>query len=449
MSHGRLAHAATEPSSPNAKSTLRVDFDRYATARTSARKRSIAWFAGGAFGVVFASWWVVFGVLVIAMSKDAVDGRVGWICGLFAGLFPLAGSLLAIGRGVALTRAASRWETLAGLSRLERTFSARDAQRALTLDARRTEELVAQGIELGVLVAESGPANSEGGVVGTVFNRTYRVERKLGQGGMGSVFEATHLRTGRRYALKVLSADARVSPDAIRRFEREATLAGSLGHPGIVAVHDFDETEDGTHFLVMELLEGETLEARLEREGALSIDVALDIAIRLGTALAAAHDAGVLHRDLKPANVFLARGAHSTYAYDRVVLLDFGLAKAAKDDVRITLTGEVVGTPLYMSPEQARGGDLDARSDVYSLGAVVYETIAGTPPFFDRTLAEVYRRLLAEDAPKLRTYAAHVPPELEQILATALTKEPASRYVDARAFVAQLEQLRRTARLAG
>jgi serine/threonine-protein kinase len=276
--------------------------------------------------------------------------------------------------------------------------------------------------------------------VGRVFGGTYQLEAPLGAGGMGEVWIARHLRTGRKYALKLLPQDSRMLPDAIRRFEREALAASALGHPNIVAVHDFN-LDSGVHYMIMDLLEGETLEARLMRLGCLPWEDAKRIGLELASALGAAHAAGLLHRDLKPANVLLARSPEGT---ERAVLLDFGLVKPL-DEVaisKITMAGAAMGTPMYMSPEQARGEGLDARSDLYALGAVLFEVLTGAPPFFDRTLAGVYARLLNELPPAASSVSSQrCPPAFDTLLAATLAKNPAERPPDARAFAAALAQV--------
>ena len=291
----------------------------------------------------------------------------------------------------------------------------------------------------------SPPPASAQALVGAVLNGTYQIERHIGSGGMGAVYAAKHLRTGRHYAVKTLLPDAQFSPDAIRRFEREATAASALGHPGIVAVHDFHSTEGGLFYLVMDLLEGETLDQRLERSGSLPWPEARRVALEAGEALAAAHEKGLLHRDLKPANLFLARIPGEPR--ERVVLLDFGLAKPIDSAAvsKLTSTGAAVGTPLYMAPEQARGEPVDVRCDVYGLGAVLYEMLTGAPPFFDRTLAAVYARLLTESAPSAVRAAAHpVPPVVDDLLACALAKTPAERFETVRAFLGALSNVSET-----
>ena len=290
-----------------------------------------------------------------------------------------------------------------------------------------------------IVPSSQPPPGATESLVGAVLNGTYQIEKHLGSGGMGAVYAAKHLRTGRRYAVKMLLPDAQLSPDAIRRFEREATAASALGHPGIVAVHDFHSTETGLFYLVMDLLEGETLDQRLERTGSLPWPEARRIVLEAGEALASAHAKGLLHRDLKPANLFLARVPGEPK--ERVVLLDFGLAKPIDNAAvsKLTHTGAAVGTPLYMAPEQARGEPVDVRCDVYGLGAVLYEMLTGAPPFFDRTLAAVYAKLLTESAPSAVRAASHpVPAVVDDLLACALAKTPEERFETVRAFLGAL-----------
>ncbi|MEJ7732241.1 MAG: serine/threonine-protein kinase [Polyangiaceae bacterium] len=277
----------------------------------------------------------------------------------------------------------------------------------------------------------AAPAGGGEGLVGRTLG-SYRVTAFVAAGGMGAVYAAEHIRTGGACALKVLHLDRRTSPEARRRFEREARAAGAIGHPGIAAVHDFDTTADGVTFLVMELLHGETLEQRLERVGTLPWPAAVAVTSDVGSALSAAHAAGFLHRDLKPSNVFFARGGAGA---ERTVLLDFGLAKPLDAAAsRVTVTGAAAGTPLYMPPEQARGEPVDVRADVYGLAAVLFEMVTGAPPFHDVNLAKVYARLLGEPAPA-PSRLAPCPPALDAIMARALAKVPNERFPDVGSFI--------------
>jgi serine/threonine-protein kinase len=251
---------------------------------------------------------------------------------------------------------------------------------------------------------------------------------------MGAVHAARHLRTGRRYAVKTILAGLHANEDAIRRFEREATAASALGHPGIVQVHDFNVAPNGLFYLVMDLLEGETLASRLRRASPLPWRDAQRIALELCAALGAAHEHGLLHRDIKPSNVFLTRPTGATGDAERTVLVDFGLVKHMNESgPKITSTGAVIRTLSYMSPEQARGEALDARSDLYSLAAVVFETITGRPPFRERTMAAVYARLLGEPPPRPSDVArTALPRGIDDVLLRALARDRTARFPSAR-----------------
>jgi serine/threonine-protein kinase len=274
-------------------------------------------------------------------------------------------------------------------------------------------------------------------MVGRVLNGTYRIERHLGDGAMGTVWVARHLRTGRALAVKTLHPDARMSQESIARFRLEATAASAIGHEGIVRVHDFDATWDGLYFIAMDLLEGETLEQRLGAVGRVPFAEARRISVEIGSALHAAHSVGVLHRDLKPANVFL-RAARPGMA-ERAVLLDFGLAKPLGQAMtKLTSTGAALGTPAYMSPEQARGVELDVRSDVYALGALLYEMVMGEPPFLAPTVAALFAKLLTEPA-QVGSLPEDCPRGLADVLTRALAKDPTERFQDVPAFLTALQ----------
>ncbi len=278
--------------------------------------------------------------------------------------------------------------------------------------------------------------------VGSVLGGRYELERLIGEGGMGRVFVAKQLRTGRRYALKVLLPHVAITPDAYRRFEREATLASSLGHPGIIQVHDYDQTENGLHYIVMDLLEGETVEQRIAR-GNLSFDEARHWILAAAAALASAHDKGLVHRDVKPANLFIAKNGDGTH---RLVVLDFGVVKpmdGSPESHKVTRTGAAVGTPLYMSPEQAIGRPVDGRSDLYSLGIVFFEMLAGSPPFADASGGQIFVNILTVAPVPISTVTrTAIPPTFEQLLQQVLAKDPSHRFANIRAFARALEAIR-------
>lgn len=253
----------------------------------------------------------------------------------------------------------------------------------------------------------------------------YRILAPLGAGGMGEVYRARDAKLDRDVALKVLPEAFALDPDRLRRFEREARMLSALDHPNILAIHDLGN-DGGTPFLVMELLEGETLRQRLQGQPLPGRKVA-DIALQVAMGLSAAHERGILHRDLKPGNLFLCRDG-------RVKILDFGLAKAAappdpEGETRTGLTeaDQTVGTPGYMSPEQVRGEALDARSDLFSLGAVMWEMCTGRGPFQRDSTVETLHATLKEEPPDLDP-ALKVPPALARVVDTCLAKDPAARF---------------------
>ena len=254
----------------------------------------------------------------------------------------------------------------------------------------------------------------------------YTIERELGSGGMGRVYVARDLKLGREVAIKVLSAGRR-DQESLRRFEQEARAAASLEHPNIIAVHDVGETAQGP-FIVSELLHGETLRARMEK-GSLSVEEIAGIARQLATGLAAAHGHQIIHRDLKPENLFLTQDG-------RLKILDFGIAKVLEEPhARLTETGVILGTIAYMSPEQVRGLHVDARSDVFSFGSVVYEMLAGKPPFERPTAVETGAAIL-HDAPA--ALDGKVPAPLAQLVLRCLEKDREKRYPSGRELARDL-----------
>jgi serine/threonine protein kinase/tetratricopeptide (TPR) repeat protein len=308
-------------------------------------------------------------------------------------------------------------------ARIERLLTVRDEARtflecpaALLLDDRRVRE------------------DLSGRIVGS-----YQLSSLLGAGGMGDVYLAHDTKLDRSVAVKFLSPELAANPDRLRRFHQEARAASSLNHPHIVVVHDFGDL-DGRPYMVTEFVEGETLRTRL-RQGALPTRQVVDIAIQIAGALAAAHARGLVHRDVKPDNVMVRPDGY-------VKVLDFGLAKLVAadraerpDSEPRTQPGMVIGTPRYMSPEQARGLELNARSDVWSFGVLLYELVAGFPPFDGATAADAIAAILRSDPPPLDVQAPHTPSALTAIVTRAMRKNLLDRYATADEMLADLRRL--------
>jgi serine/threonine protein kinase len=272
----------------------------------------------------------------------------------------------------------------------------------------------------------------------------YHITSKLGAGGMGEVFLAQDTRLGRKAAIKFLPAELAADPERRQRFLNEARAASALNHPHVCVIYDVGETDDGLPFIAMELVEGQSLDALVEH-GPLEISKVVEIAIQVADALDAAHDRRIVHRDIKPANISLnERG--------QVKVLDFGLAKrlptgtgghSVTQDVQQTQEGQVLGSPSYMSPEQSLGKDLDHRTDIFSVGVVLYELATGQRPFTGSTVAEVVHKTLNAHPPAIARLNYDVPPELERITLKCLQKQPDRRYQSARELLVDLKNLRR------
>ena len=259
----------------------------------------------------------------------------------------------------------------------------------------------------------------------------YRIDRELGAGGMATVYLAEDLKHNRKVAVKVLKPELAVAIGA-ERFLAEIKTTANLQHPHILALHDSGEV-NGTVFYVMPYVEGESLRDRLDREKQLPIDDALRIAGEVADALQYAHERGVIHRDIKPENILLQRG--------HAVVADFGIALAASKTggTRMTETGMSLGTPTYMSPEQAMGArEVDARTDVYSLGCVLYEMLAGEPPFVGPTAQSIVAKVITESPKSLTGQRRTVPPHVDATVQTALEKLAADRFATAAAFAESL-----------
>jgi serine/threonine protein kinase/TolB-like protein len=269
----------------------------------------------------------------------------------------------------------------------------------------------------------------------------YEIVSLLGAGGMGQVYLARDARLRRQVAVKILSPQLTRNEQALRRFEHEAQSASALNHPNILTIFEFGES-NGIHFMVSELVEGQTLRQRLTA-GTIGIPEALDIASQIAGALCVAHEAGIIHRDIKPENIIIRPDG-------LVKLLDFGIAKLAENHVLhrtrgsdLTIAGLVMGTLKYMSPEQARGITIDRRTDIYSLGAVLYEMLAGREPFQGETTSDLIAEILKSDPPPLEGPAPNVYPQLQSILSKAMCKDRAERYQTIGEFSRDLLKLKR------
>ena len=264
--------------------------------------------------------------------------------------------------------------------------------------------------------------------IGSVLASKYRLDELLGEGGMGAVFRATHVTVGKQFAVKVLHAEVSKHPDAKRRFTQEAQAAAKIGHPAILDVYDLGE-DDGALYMVMELLEGESLAQRVAR-GPLPITEALEYATGVLDALEAAHGASVFHRDIKPANVFLVEDATGR---DAVRVLDFGIAKFQEvADGAKTSTGAVLGSAYYMAPEQVQAeAEIDARADVWAVGATVYELLVGEPAHMAPTHAAVIAKIVMRPAPPVSERRSGADTKLDAIVARALMIDPARRFASA------------------
>jgi serine/threonine protein kinase len=275
----------------------------------------------------------------------------------------------------------------------------------------------------------------------------YRVLTKIGEGGMGEVYLAQDTKLGRKVALKVLPHDVVTDPERVHRFEREAQAASALNQPNIITIHEIGNFGD-THFIVTEFVEGETLRSKLKR-GPMDVHEALEVVAQIASALDAAHRGGIIHRDIKPENIMVRNDG-------LVKVLDFGLAKLSEstesepvsneDSTRVLLNtraGIVLGTLTYMSPEQARGLEVDARTDVFSCGIVLYEMLAGSSPFARETTSDVIAAILTAEPQPLSSFNELISAELDRIVSRSLKKERAARYQTAAYLLSDLRQLQK------
>jgi serine/threonine protein kinase len=264
--------------------------------------------------------------------------------------------------------------------------------------------------------------------IGTVITN-YKVERKLGQGGMGAVYLASHFTLGRQVAIKILNQQFVAKHDVVRRFFDEARASNKIKHPHIIEVFDVGVLPDRSAYLIMEFLEGSDLKSVLKKRGALPVNEIQSLFVPICEALQAAHDSGIVHRDLKPENIFIC----NDQGKDFPKIVDFGIAKLSDNNLDIQLrtrTGMVMGTPAYMSPEQASGQkQLDARADIYSLGVILYECLTGHPPFRGESVAAILIKQVTEMPEEMRNIVPekHIPPKLNDLVQSCLQKDPKDR----------------------
>jgi hypothetical protein len=361
------------------------------------------------------------------VADPRLGGILGAALGFVVGLIPLLTNILAV---------ELEWAVLAvsiGIGAVAGVLRARDRLRHAENHAQQTR---VYALERGLSLKEVHD-RAEGGLEGTAVAGQYRIVRRMGSGATGVIYEAARISDGLPVAIKLLRAAAAHDAVASDRLRREAEALGLAWHPNVVEVIDHGHLADGTAYLVMELLRGESLAARVKAKGRLRPDELLPIALDVCNALAAVHAAGVVHRDLKPSNIFLSISRDEPAGPERVKLLDFGIARVEWEETRITNTGGPLGTPGYMSPEQEVGsGEIDARSDLFALGAVLFECLVGEPPppttpsGLVRTQSQFSGRL---DSGTQRA-AAFVPPAWRAIIDKAMAAAPTDRYSDARSL---------------
>jgi serine/threonine protein kinase len=290
----------------------------------------------------------------------------------------------------------------------------------------------------GTALRAQGEASKD--LVGTIIAERYHIIKKLGEGGMGQVYLAEHVKMGRKSAVKVMNPGMVQNVDAISRFNREAQNASRINHPNVAGIYDFGETAEGLVYLAMEFIEGEPLTEIIKQHGALPPMRASEITRQAAEGLSVAHEMGIVHRDLKPDNIMIAKGRSGA---DLVKVVDFGIAKAAANEAqKVTKTGMVVGTPEYMSPEQLSGDPLDARSDIYALALVAFNMFTGKLPFPGETMQESMIMRLTDEPRQLAQMKPDVawPADLQTVMDKALARKTEERYATASAFAHDLVQ---------
>ncbi len=296
----------------------------------------------------------------------------------------------------------------------------------------------ADNVEHAASPVSSEVSGDEDELLGRRLNDTYIVDSVLGEGGMGRVYRARHTRIPQKlFALKVLRPDLARDADQLARFQREAEAAACVSHPNVVGVYDVGRTPDGYSYLVCELLSGRDLDAHIEKFGKVDVVTAVRMALQICDALVAAHREAVVHRDLKPQNVFLLADATGHVpTHPTVKVLDFGLSRFLDDaDAQLTKTGMIMGTPSFMTPEQANGKRGDHRVDIYGIGAILYASLTGRAPFEEETLHATVLAVMMNEAPRPRSLNPDIPETLELVIQRAMAKNPDQRY----ATVAELK----------
>src|SRR5712692_5834862 len=282
--------------------------------------------------------------------------------------------------------------------------------------------------------------HQEGGTsqLGKVLDGKYRLDAFLSHGGRGSVYRATHVMLGKTVAVKLINPELLTSPEIVRRFQREARAATALHHPNLVAVYDLGQTSDGTLYIAMEFVNGPSLKAVIASGGPVAPTRTIALLRQIGSALSFAHRNNIIHRDLKPHNIMLAT---SEGGLEVPKLVDFGIAKTFDEATQLTMTGFALGTPQYMAPEQAEGRPVDARSDLYSMGVILYEMLAGEVPFNDASAPAILIKHIKEApvAPSQKNPRVAIPAELEVIALRCLEKDPARRFQSADEFLAAID----------
>lgn len=277
--------------------------------------------------------------------------------------------------------------------------------------------------------------------IGDILGEKYLLKRLVGQGGMGSVYEAEHVVLGKSFAIKLLHSHYAMNAEVFKRFQLEAQSAAAIGHRGIVDVYDIGRSEEGAPFLVMELLEGEGLAELLERHETLEIGLAVEIVAQSLSALVAVHAKKIVHRDLKPENIYVTREDEGIW---RTKILDFGISKVTGPDaLQLTLTGSVLGTAHFMSPEQARGAkDVDVRADIWAAGAILYRALSGRLPFEGDSYNEVLAKILTDPVTPPRSARPEIPEGLEHVVLKALAKDRDERFEKTEDFLEGLQPFR-------